>query len=141
MVEHIERIEHNKKLLAIVIRSDFQKEGIEFFTPGDFSQQMAYMHRPAGYKITPHVHNIVERTVEYTQEVLLIKRGKIRVDFYDDNKDYIVHCVLQTGDVILLAFGGHGFTMLEDTEMIEVKQGPFAGDKDKVKFEPKTGGK
>jgi len=138
MVEHIE---HNEKLLAIVIRSDFQKDGIEFFTPDDFSQQMAYMHRPTGYKITPHVHNVVERKVEYTQEVLLIKRGKVRVDFFDDNKDYIVHCVLLAGDVILLAFGGHGFTMLEDTEMIEVKQGPFAGDKDKIKFEPKTEGK
>ena len=43
--------------------------------------------------------------------------------------------ILNQGDVVLLAYGGHGFEMLEDSEMIEVKQGPYAGDMDKVRFE------
>jgi len=132
----VKQITHNNKILAIVIKRNFQKDGIEFFTPNEFSQQLAYMKRPAGYIIKPHIHNIVERKVEYTQEVLFIKRGKLRVDFYDDNRNYLKSIILTEGDVILLAHGGHGFEMLEDTEIIEVKQGPYAGEMDKVRFEP-----
>jgi len=132
----IKQITHNNKILAIVIKKNFQKDGIEFFTPNEFSQQLAYMKRPAGYIIKPHIHNIVERKVKYTQEVLFIKRGKLRVDFYDDNRNYLKSIILTEGDVILLAHGGHGFEMLEDTEIIEVKQGPYAGEMDKVRFEP-----
>lgn len=136
MEEAIERIVHENTFLAIIIRSDYRKEGIEFFTPNDFSQQLAYMNRPAGYMIQPHIHNKVQREVFYTQEVLFIKKGKVKVDFYDDDRNRLDTRIVQTGDVILLASGGHGFEMLEDTEMIEVKQGPYAGDADKTRFEP-----
>jgi mannose-6-phosphate isomerase-like protein (cupin superfamily) len=132
----IQHITHNGKILAIIIRHDFQKEGIEFFTPPEFSQQLAYMKRPKNYVIAPHVHNPVQREVFYTKEVLFIKSGKVRVDFYDEVKNYLKSTILETGDVILLAYGGHGFEMLEDTEMIEVKQGPYAGEMDKTRFEP-----
>lgn len=134
MKEAIDRVVYGSKLLAIIIRSDYKKDGIEFFTPNDFSQQLAYMNRPAGYKIAPHVHNKVQREVFYTQEVLFIKKGKVKIDFYDDSKNYIDTRILETGDVIMLASGGHGFEMLEPTEMIEVKQGPFAGENDKTRF-------
>lgn len=131
-----ETITHNGAVLAIIISKDFKKDGIEFFTPDDFSQQLAYMKRPPGHVIDPHVHNVVKREVSLTQEVLYIKSGKIRVDFYTDDKEYIESRELCTGDVILLAAGGHGFEMLEETEMIEIKQGPYAGDKDKERFTP-----
>lgn len=131
----IERIEHNADLLAIVIRSDYTKEGIEFFTPNNFSQQLAYMNRPSGYTIEPHVHNKVHREVLYTQEVLFIKKGRVRIDFYDEHRNYVETRTLKSGDVIMLTSGGHGFQMLEDTEMIEVKQGPYAGDSDKIRFD------
>lgn len=130
----IENLIHNEKLLAVIIHANFKKEGIEFFTPDDFSQQLAYMNRPKGYIIDPHVHNLVDRKVTLTQEVLFIKSGKVRVDFFDDDKNYLESKILEKGDVILLAAGGHGFEMLEESEMIEVKQGPYSGDKDKVRF-------
>ena len=95
------------------------------------------MNRPAGYKIDPHVHNKVQREVFYTQEVLFIKKGKVKIEFYDDDRNHIDTRILETGDVILLASGGHGFELLEPTEMIEVKLGPFAGEKDKTRFEPR----
>lgn len=132
----IKKIFHNDQLLSIIINSSFEKTGIEFFTPDDFSQQLAYMKRPEGYVIAPHVHNLVERSVSLTQEVLFIKSGRIRVDFYDDNKNYLESTVVEKGDVILLAAGGHGFEMLEESEMIEVKQGPYCGERDKVRFDP-----
>lgn len=122
--------------LAVIIRANFHAEGIRFFTPSDFSQQLGYMNRPAGYVIAPHVHNPVSREVQYTKEALFIRRGRVRVDFYDEDQTYLESRVLTTGDVILLAYGGHGFEMLEETEMIEVKQGPYAGDADKTRFEP-----
>jgi mannose-6-phosphate isomerase-like protein (cupin superfamily) len=133
----IETITHNNCILAIIIRGDHCSEGIQFFTPEDFSQQLAYMNRPAGYKIPPHFHNELHRKVIYTHEVLFVRKGKVKVDFYDENQIYLESRLLQTGDVILLASGGHGFEMLDRTEMIEVKQGPYAGDKDKIRFEPK----
>ena len=95
------------------------------------------MKHPAGKLIDPHVHNPVPREVHYTQEVLFIKRGKVRVDFYSNEQVYIESRTLETGDTILLATGGHGFEMLEETEMIEVKQGPYAGEEDKTRFIPK----
>lgn len=132
----IERIEHNNILLAIIIRSNYKKEGISFFTPNDFSQQLGYMNRKKGYVIEPHVHNLVERKVTLTQEVLYIKSGKVKVDFYDDDQNYLENRVVETGDVILLAHGGHGFEILEDAEMIEIKQGPYVGEEDKLRFKP-----
>ena len=132
----IENILHEGRTLAVVLHTNHYADGIEFFTPNDFSQQLGYMNRPRGYVIPPHVHNPVPREVQFTKEVLFIKSGRVRVDFYDDDQSYLESRILEQGDVILLAFGGHGFEMLQSTEMIEVKQGPYAGEADKTRFQP-----
>jgi hypothetical protein len=131
----VENILCKGRTLAVLLRANYQAEGIQFFTPNDFSQQLGYMNRPQGYVIPPHVHNPVPREVHFTKEVLFIKSGKVRVDFYDDDQTYLDSRILETGDVLLLAYGGHGFEMLEPTEMIEVKQGPYAGELDKTRFQ------
>jgi hypothetical protein len=135
----IDKIVYDDELLAILIRNSYSNNGIEFFTSDDFSQQLGYMNRPQGYVIEPHRHNHVERKVVVTQEVLFIKSGKVRVDFFNDAQLYLESRILEQGDVILLAAGGHGFEMLEASEMIEIKQGPYCGEKDKVIFEPIDG--
>lgn len=132
----IESITHDGNELAIILRAAYREEGIRFFTPNDFSQQLGYMNRPKGYVIPPHVHNPVAREVHFTKEVLFVKSGKVRVDFYGEDQAYLESRILFQGDFVLLAFGGHGFEMLEPSEMIEVKQGPYAGDADKTRFEP-----
>jgi len=134
-MNYIERISTEIIDLAIIIRREFKYEGIQFFTPDTFSQQIGYMNRPSGYKIAPHLHRPVMRTIEFTNEVLFIKKGKLRVDFYNDDKEFVSSSLLLEGDVILLIQGGHGFEMLEETEIIEVKQGPYAGDQDKLRFD------
>lgn len=131
----IEKVEKNKKIYAIIIRANYSKEGIEFFTPNEFSQQLAYMKRPKGYNISPHLHLNTNKNIQNTQEVLLIRSGKVRVDFYEPDKKYFLSKILTKGDVILLAFGGHGFEILEESEIIEVKQGPYEEAKDKERFE------
>lgn len=128
----IEKVESGTELIALVIRSGFRSDGIEFFTPESFSQQLAYMNRPTGYHVAPHRHREIQREVMRTQEVLFIKSGRVRVELYDRNDRYLEQLVLTAGDTILLAGGGHGITMLEPTEMIEVKQGPYSGKNDKI---------
>jgi hypothetical protein len=128
------RIFHEGRELALIIRRSFNNDGIVFFTPNEYSQQLGYMKRKAGYVIAPHLHNPLPREIQFTKEVLFIKSGRVRVDFYDDDQQYLESAALETGDIILLAFGGHGFEMLEESEIIEVKQGPFAGDGDKTRF-------
>ncbi len=130
----IQQIKKKDRLLAIIISNNHECDGVDFITPGEFSQQVAYMHHPTGKIIEAHVHKIVHRNVMLTQEVLLIKKGKLRVDFYDDYKDYLRSVVLNSGDAILFVSGGHGFKVLEEVEMIEVKQGPYCGDNDKERF-------
>ena len=130
----IEVINNNNEIYAIIIRSDFHQEGINFFTPDDFSQQMGYMSHKAGHEIPPHIHNYLPREVTYTQEVLFIKYGKVRVEFYTQEKKYFKSLLLYKGDIILLANAGHGFYIEEDAAMIEIKQGPYLGEKDKTRF-------
>lgn len=135
---NIKRITLKDRLIAIIIPYEYHKNGIEFFTPAEFSQQLGYMKHPKGSKIAPHTHNLVVRKVKYTQETLLVKSGSVRVDLYSEDKRYLKSEVLVAGDVILLASGGHGFCFLEESELIEIKQGPYLSfEVDKERFEEK----
>ena len=130
----IERIEFEGTEFAIILRSGMLESGIHFFTPPHFSQQLGCMRHPAGHLIAPHVHNPVSRAVHFTQEALFLRRGRLRVDFYSEAGAYLESRELQAGDVILLIRGGHGFEVLEEIEMVEVKQGPYVGDADKTRI-------
>ncbi len=133
-MDSVEQIYFNKTLYAIIVYNTFMQPGIRFFTPADFSQQLAFMKHPVGKIIDPHIHNPVAREVHFTREVLFIRKGKLRVDFYTEHNEYTESRVLGAGDTILLSEGGHGFEVLEEIEMLEVKQGPYAGDRDKTRF-------
>ncbi len=133
-------VKSGELVLAIVLYAGYTHEGVVFLTPDIYSQQLGYMHHPAGYVIQPHVHNPVPREVQYTKEVLFIRSGKVRADFYDNDRNYLESIILNQGDVLLLAYGGHGFEMLEESEMVEVKQGPYAGGADKTRFCPVSPG-
>ena len=130
----IREIKNQDKLLAIVIPNNYHHEGLNFLTPDSLSQQLAYMSYPKGKVIQSHIHNKITRTITDTLEVLYLKKGKLLVRFYDDNKKFIKKLTLKSGDLILLISGGHGFEVLEEIEMFEIKQGPYLGELDKVKF-------
>lgn len=133
----IEFIRDKEIILAIIIPHNHIADGLNFITPENFSQQLAYMHHPVGKIIQPHIHKPLKREVSYTQEVLVIKRGTLRVDFYTPDQAYLMSRILTTGDTILLASAGHGFEVIEEIEMLEIKQGPYGGDHaDKIRFEP-----
>ena len=122
--------------LALVVKSSLSPERIEFLTPDTFGQQVAYMNRPKGEVIQAHIHEPISRTLIGTQEVLYIRKGRIRVDFYESDRTYVSSMILGAGDLMLLSTGGHGFEVLEDIDMIEIKQGPFAEGRDKTRFVP-----
>jgi hypothetical protein len=132
----IEEVKIDGRVAAIIVRNEFRPDGIQFVTPDDYSQQLGYMRRPAGYVIQPHIHLQVDRQASFTQEVLYMRKGRVRVDFYREDESYVDSREISTGDVILLSTGGHGFEMLEESELIEVKQGPYLDDK--RRFTPKA---
>ena len=135
----MEEIFFGSELLGIILRNTYSTNGIHFYTPESSSQHLGYMNRPAGYQVAPHRHLSNLRKVEMTQETLFIRSGKVRVDFYSNDQHYVRSAILVSGDVILLSAGGHGLEILEPSEIIEVKQGPYDADKDKVRFDPHTG--
>ena len=129
-----EEIVIDGQLCAILLTATYDEPGIQFFTRDDYSQQLASMSYPAGKVIPAHTHNPVRREVFYTQEALFIRKGKVRVDFYSQQREYRKSRLLGRGDVILLIAGGHGFEVIEELNMVEVKQGPYAGEMDKTRF-------
>ncbi len=136
----IETITHGLEPIALIIRAEYDEPGIQFFTPANFSQQGAFIRHAPGHKIAAHVHNLQLRQVLYTQEVLFLRRGKVKVNLYSSDRKPIGSYILKSGDLILLCGGGHSLEMLEESSMIEVKQGPYAGDGDKTRFEAREMG-
>ena len=131
----MEKIIFDDVLFAIIVRENFHRDGIFFFTDGAASLEMGYMSHPAGYIIKPHKHLPCLRQTLNTQEVLFLKSGKLRVNFFSDKDVCIGKTELNSGDWILLLNGGHGFDILEPSVLFEIKNGPYAGDKDKIRFE------
>ena len=132
----LEYIYNGDELYCVIIRDNFCSDSISFFTPDNFSQQLGYLPHKKGKIIKPHYHKQNKREVLYTQEVLIIRKGRVKVNLYDLKYEYIRSEVLNSGDVILLCGGGHGFEMLDDVVMIEIKQGPYNGESnDKERFE------
>lgn len=137
----IERIASQKgNLIAIVIRKGANTKGVKFFTPPEFSQQVGLLKHEKGSIVKPHVHKVIHRRVTITQEVLHVKNGKIAVFLYDESKKHIATRILKDGDTIILANAGHGIKVLQESLILEVKQGPYAGadDKEYIKGAMKT---
>ena len=135
-MDNVIKIEHNGVELGAIVRSTYHNSGIGFFSEENDGLQLGYMNRPDGHVIVPHTHNKIKREVYYTEEILFIRSGEVRVDFYDDNQQYIESHMVHSGDIVILKGGGHGFKVLERADIFEVKQGPYLGTQDKVRFEP-----
>lgn len=130
----IERIEHAGRVVAFIVRKDFRPEGINFLTPDDYPLQFAISTYQTGAVIKSHIHVLTTRVIETVQEVVFIDRGMAEVTIYDESGAEITVCTLNQGDVIFFASGGHGFRMMEDTVIMEVKQGPYLGIAKEKKF-------
>ena len=131
----IEKVLHKNRLFALIVRRQFRrKSGITFFTSKQSTQQFGFMKHKKNYIIKPHKHNKRLTKILRTTEVILLLKGILRVDFYDNKNKYLFSKIINEGDIIMLVHGGHGFKILKDVEMIEIKQGPYHLANDKIKF-------
>lgn len=122
--------------IGTIVRSDFHSSGISFFSNDESYLQLGYMNRSQDYVISPHVHNKIERIISFTEEILFVRNGKVRVDFYKSDKEYLESYFVYGGDIVVLKSGGHGFKFYEDSEIFEVKQGPYLKEQDKIRYTP-----
>jgi len=131
----IKKIVYKNKLFALIVRGKYRKKrGINFFTSKNSIQQFGYMKHKKNYVIKPHKHNQRLTKILKTTEVILLLKGSLRVDFYNNKKKYLFSNIINEKDIIMLVHGGHGFKVLKNVEMIEVKQGPYSLASDKTKF-------
>ena len=132
----IEKIFHKKELFALIVRGKYRKKkGINFFTDNNSIQQFGYMNHRKNHIIKPHLHKKQTRKLLGTSEVILLLKGILRVDFYSNKKKYLFSKILKEKDIIMLVHGAHGFKVIKNIEMIEIKQGPFISKMDKIKFD------
>ncbi len=132
-MDQIEEIKSGDKLLALLIRRDYGKEGVNFVTGEENAFQIGVLLHPAGHKIKPHAHKRISKKNSDNLEFLYIIEGKVEVSFFDGNT-LVRKAVLDEGDSLLQLSGGHGFKILEKTKMIEVKQGPYYGVKNEKEY-------
>lgn len=125
----------NKKIVAKVFKYQKKKfDGIKFFTPNKYNMQVGLMSHSKNHIIQPHIHINKKRIIKDMSELLIIFSGKLKVFFYNNKNIRVRSTILKKKDMILLIKGAHGFKVLEKLEMLEIKQGPFTGNKDKLKL-------
>jgi hypothetical protein len=120
--------------LVYIIRSSFMPEQTSFLTPPDFKQQVGFVVYQGGGEIARHVHKEIERHLIGTSEVIVVRKGRCLLDVYDSNRQLVSTREMTVGDVALTVSGGHGFRMIENTVLLEVKQGPYVGVDEKERF-------
>lgn len=130
----IEVIKYKKFIFGYIVRYK-KKNGVNFLTPPNLSHQVGYIKHKKNHNIIPHLHLENKRKINYTSEVLIIQKGKIRIDLYSLKKKYLFSKILKKNDIVILIKGAHGFQILENCEMIEIKQGPYNKKIDKIRFE------
>jgi hypothetical protein len=130
----IEEVSAGGDVLAYVIKTDATAQSTTFVTPGEATLQVGFVVYPADGEVTPHVHLPVERRIVGTSEFLLVRSGRCFVDIYSTEQKLVATRELAAGDAVLSLGGGHGFRMIEDTVLLELKQGPFVGGTEKVRF-------
>lgn len=131
----VRKIEKNKKTIALIISQKLEKEGTNFFTDKSNPLQVGILKNKKGVKVQAHIHERSKRAINETQEIFIIEKGKVRVNFYDDKRQKIKSAILTAGDTVLLISGGHGLDLLEDSKILLIKQGPYHSIKeDKIRF-------
>ena len=132
--EPIERIHDKGYPLAYIIRAALLPDHTTFLTPSEFKQQVGFVVYPAGGEVARHTHLPLERHLVGTSEVILVKKGRCLLNIYNDERELVATRELGSGDLMLMVGGGHGFRMLEDTVLLEIKQGPYTGLEEKEHF-------
>jgi mannose-6-phosphate isomerase-like protein (cupin superfamily) len=131
----VERITDTQgTVLALVVRREYAPDVTTFVTEPESGLQVGLIVYPAQGSVPRHRHHPIERRLTGTPEVLVVREGRCQADIFDDEAELLATCELSAGDLIVLLGGGHGFRMLDDTVLVEVKQGPYPGVDEKERF-------
>jgi hypothetical protein len=130
----VETIARDGEVLAYIARADSIPDRTSFLTPDDCNLQVGHVVYPAGGEVARHMHLPIERHIIGTTEVLMVERGRCSVDIYAPERGVVATRELRAGDLLIAVAGGHGFRMLEDTVLLEIKQGPYPGGSEKERF-------
>lgn len=130
----IEHITWNDQHIATIIRANYLPDQTTFVTPDHYYQQTGFVVYPKDGIIKRHAHLPLQRHLVGTQEAVLVRKGKVEIDLYAADKSPLGTWTLEHGDLILLVSGGHGMKCLEDTVLLEIKQGPYTGLVEKENF-------
>jgi hypothetical protein len=127
------KIEFNSEEYALIIDGSKIPDGLKFYTSDDKFVQVASWKYEEGKTLDAHSHKICERTSNVTQEVVIVKKGSIKVKIFNNDEELIAEEIIKEGDILIQFQGGHEYEILEDdTEVFEVKNGPYPGlEKDK----------
>jgi len=131
----IKKLQYKNFLFGYIIRYR-KKNGVNFLTPPNLTHQIGSIRHKKNHKILPHLHLPNKRKIDYTSEVLVIQKGKLRIDLYSNKKKYLFSKILMKDDILILIKGAHGFKILEPTDILEIKQGPYKHKKDKIRLQP-----
>ena len=132
--DYVEHITSNGTSLAYIIKAAIDPKVTTFLTPSELKQQVGFVVYPAGGEVKRHVHRALERHLVGTSEVIIVRKGRCEIDIYNDDRQLVASREILPGDIMLMTGGGHGFRMLEDTVLLEVKQGPYTGIDEKEHF-------
>jgi hypothetical protein len=121
-------------ILAYLHRAGESPAQTTFLTPDDCNLQVGHVVYPAGGEIARHIHLPIERHLVGSTEVLILQRGRCEVDVYTDDQRLVATRELRAGDILVAVGGGHGFRVLEDAVLLEIKQGPYPGGAEKARF-------
>jgi hypothetical protein len=130
----VESITAGGRTFALIVRQERAPEATTFVTGDDATQQVGFVVHDAGQEVKRHYHLPLRREIVGTGEVLVVREGRCEMDVYDDEQQLIGTRELSAGDVMVMLGGGHGFRMLEDTVLLEIKQGPYFGTDEKQYF-------
>lgn len=123
----MEKIAYKNNLIALRLKKI--KNGVMSSTEPNEPLQLVTHKRSLGEYTKAHFHSPKKRITNKLQECLVVIKGKIKIDFYNSEKKNFKSIFLSAGEVVIFVSGGHGIHILEDSEIIEIKNGPFIEDK------------
>jgi cupin fold WbuC family metalloprotein len=133
--ENLQKItDHDDNLIALVIDINDSKESKNFYTDESNDIQFGVFNLHENEVIEKHFHPEQERSIKTTSEVLIILEGTVMASLFDKKLEFLKEITLRSGFVLITFNGGHGLKVLEDTKLLEVKQGPYNDQTDKIRF-------
>ena len=123
----MEKIIYNNTLLAIVFKK-FKSGAVPLTDPLEPLQVLVHK-RQRGKYTKAHMHKPAQRITQKLQECLVVMKGKIKIDLYAPDKKFFKSTYLSLHEIVIFMNGGHAVHLLKDSEIVEVKNGPFVEDK------------